>query len=492
MNTLTDTNSAELNLESVDTAVVFLIDTAISDGLSLFPEGCHMDDFCASLKTLPCGATAEIYKTMDNAVLVLFKGIGCPDISEVTAKVLNLAKHFNYRCSAAYGDIYQEMIDGQAEYVSEAICRTSRMAEIARHLKADIIIDSAINTVCANIKEFSFYKLPSSGPDNISLENEDVYLALQTSHYLAKWDRCIELYQRSEDVRSALAEFRLFYKESTDTVLQAVSECYISAILACLKEKESQFTEPQQYIDHSATQTEQGEILLYLIGRTLKLKKPVGRILDVGVGTGNLVANLSEQYENAEIVGIDNSKKMTSYMTNRYSGNPRFSFKNISIDDTSVVKIGTFDIIASNATMHWIKDQVQAYRNMHAMLNANGIIAIHQGAEGCYKELYDLTAKVLLDSGFNVPNKKFLTYHTIESIRFIEKLGFEIIDSRIITEPTPPTLVDDFSHAGMLPYLQGLSEDDKIKVREHFKVAAQDIPSITIRRLYFVARKSDH
>jgi len=493
MNTLLNENSTALNTEYVDSAVVFVIDTANSDvPLSLFPESARIDDFCVRLKNLTSVIVAEIYKTVDNAVFVLLKAIGRSDIPASIVKVLSLAKHFNYRCSTAYGEIYLEEVDGLAEYVSGAIRRAWRMAEIARYLSTDIIVDSAINNFCGNIEGFSFYRLPHSGPDDISLEKEDIYLGLQTPHSLAQWDRCIELYQRGEDIKSALAEFKLFHKESNEPVLQAVSDCYIGAILGCIKEKESAFTEPQEYMNHSATQKEQGEILLYLIGRASRVKKTVRRILDVGVGTGNLVASLSEQYENAEIVGIDSSKKMCSYMSHHYNSNRRFSFKKVSIDDTSVVKLGSFDIIASNATMHWIKDQTQAYRNMHAMLNENGIIAVHQGAEGCYKELYELAAQVLLDNGFNVPDKKFLTYHTIESIQFIEPLGFEIVDSRIITEPSPATLVDDFSHAGMLPYLRGLSEDDKIKVREHFKTAAKDIPSITIRRLYFVARKTDH
>jgi hypothetical protein len=142
--------------------------------------------------------------------------------------------------------------------------------------------------------------------------------------------------------------------------------------------------------------------------------------------------------------------------------------------------------------MHWIKDQDKAYRNMHNLLNEDGIIAIHQGAEGCYKELYDLTEKALKLNGFQVPQGKFLSYHTIESIKFIEPLGFEIIDSRIMSEIPSATLIEDFSHAGMLPYLRGLNEEEKITVREDFITMAKKLPSITVRRLYFVARKVNH
>jgi trans-aconitate methyltransferase len=287
-------------------------------------------------------------------------------------------------------------------------------------------------------------------------------------------------------------EFDLFNAETEHPVLQIMSNNCIEEIMKQLKEKESAFTEPQQYVNHSGTQREQGEILLYLVGRALKSKKTVRRILDIGVGTGNLVSALREQYGDAELAGIDSSNEMLSYVSNRYKDDHRFSFRNIGIDDSTVLELGNFDVIVSNATMHWIKDQDKAYRNMHNLLNEDGIIAIHQGAEGCYKELYDLTEKALAQKGFQVPQGKFLSYHTIESIKFIEPLGFEIIDSRIMSEIPSATLIEDFSHAGMLPYLRGLNKEEKITVREDFITMAKKLPSITVRRLYFVARKVNH
>jgi hypothetical protein len=61
-----------------------------------------------------------------------------------------------------------------------------------------------------------------------------------------------------------------------------------------------------------------------------------------------------------------------------------------------------------------------------------------------------------------------------------------------MSEIPSATLIEDFSHAGMLPYLRGLNEEEKITVREDFITMARKLPSITVRRLYFVARKVNH
>ena len=475
-------------------AVVFIDTTDTIKSLESFREGykTKINDCYRYFTNEIKDNDAEIYKTMDGSTAIaIFKGnTCCIDAVASVQATLHSMIHLNLRCAISYGDIHIEQIENHAEYVSDAIMKAARMIEAARFLKANFVIDKAVRDSIDKTGEFHFYKLSQFGPE-ASSDKEDIYIGLNDPMYLTKWDRCIESY-REGDLIVAFMEFDLFNAETDHPVLQVMSSSCIEEIMKQLKEKESAFTEPQQYINHSGTQREQGEILMYLVGRALKSRKTVRRILDIGVGTGNLVSALREQYGDAELAGIDSSNEMLSYVSNRYKDDHRFSFRNVGIDDSAVLELGNFDVIVSNATMHWIRDQDKAYRNMHNLLNEDGIIAIHQGAEGCYKELYDLTEKALTQKGFQVPQGKFLSYHTIESIKFIEPLGFEIIDSRIMSEIPSATLIEDFSHAGMLPYLRGLNEEEKITVREDFIAMAKKLPTITVRRLYFVARKVNH
>ena len=123
------------------------------------------------------------------------------------------------------------------------------IALIARFLDTEIIIDGAVRCLCGDIEGISLYKVPHSGPDNISLEKEDIYLCLDDALALTRWAKCIELYQQGSDNKSALAEFKLFREELNFPVLQTVSSCYISAILAWLEEKKFAFTEFNRFFE---------------------------------------------------------------------------------------------------------------------------------------------------------------------------------------------------------------------------------------------------
>ena len=243
MNSALTENSKPLDTESIDTAVVFLIDTNLDTHPDTSLKSCRIDDFYAHLRNLLCSAKAEIYKTFDNAFLVLLKESGdLPKISENIIAMFSLVKHFNYRCSVTYGEIYVEEIDGRGEYISEAICRALKMVDIARLLKTDIIVDHATIAFCGSIEDIFFYSLPAfrsmGKPDGI----QDVYMGLTDPSHLSRWHHCVDLYE-IEDFKTALSEFVFFQNASAYPILQAAANCYINGILEHLERAETAIPE---------------------------------------------------------------------------------------------------------------------------------------------------------------------------------------------------------------------------------------------------------
>lgn len=106
-----------------------------------------------------------------------------------------------------------------------------------------------------------------------------------------------------------------------------------------------------------------------LVARIREMK--FQRILDVGCGTGMSTVPLVSTWENAEIIGIDMSKEMLEKARELL---PTVSF--IQRDcSKSLLDVGTFDLIFSNAFVQWLPDQEEFIANAFSMLNEKGIFA---------------------------------------------------------------------------------------------------------------------
>ncbi|HEY2749019.1 MAG TPA: methyltransferase domain-containing protein, partial [Polyangia bacterium] len=86
---------------------------------------------------------------------------------------------------------------------------------------------------------------------------------------------------------------------------------------------------------------------------------PALRIVDLGCGPGNLTQKLAARFPDAAIVGIDSSPAMLDKA--RALAVPRASFVAASIEAFADAQPiagadGEFDVIFSNAALHWVAD----------------------------------------------------------------------------------------------------------------------------------------
>ena len=86
------------------------------------------------------------------------------------------------------------------------------------------------------------------------------------------------------------------------------------------------------------------------------------RVLDLGCGDGVNTAFIAEALSHGEVVGIDASEGMIQ--TAKPKGKANLFFILMDIDQISFEE--EFDVVYSNATLHWIKDH-------HRLLSADSI-----------------------------------------------------------------------------------------------------------------------
>ena len=95
-------------------------------------------------------------------------------------------------------------------------------------------------------------------------------------------------------------------------------------------------------------------------------------VLDLGCGTGELTAELAAATNASETVGIDASPEMLRQAA-RHAG-PRLRFEQARIE--SFLPAGPFDLVFSNAALHWVPDHVALFTRLAQSVTATGQLAI--------------------------------------------------------------------------------------------------------------------
>lgn len=114
-------------------------------------------------------------------------------------------------------------------------------------------------------------------------------------------------------------------------------------------------------------------------------------VLDLGCGDGILTEQLSLFVPHGKVIGIDASINMieTAKMINR--GN--LQFKHMNINEINFQN--EFDLIFSNAALHWVKDHKQLLINAYRALKNKGKILWDFGGLGnCSNFLYVIQKKI--------------------------------------------------------------------------------------------------
>lgn len=134
---------------------------------------------------------------------------------------------------------------------------------------------------------------------------------------------------------------------------------------------------PHDYATHSSQQQLWARELI----AKLNLKGDE-RVLDIGCGDGKVTAEIASLLPRGCIVGIDKSAEMIQFATRNF---PSQEHPNLSFDqmDASALRFhDEFDIIFSNAALHWIQDHRPVLHGISTALKSSGRILLQMGGAG--------------------------------------------------------------------------------------------------------------
>ena len=129
----------------------------------------------------------------------------------------------------------------------------------------------------------------------------------------------------------------------------------------------------KRYKQTSDHQKEWGERLI----QELKLRGDEC-ILDVGCGDGALTAKLANVVQDGSVMGIDASEGMIRAAQSHKESNLSFQ----QLDVTTIKFHEEFDIIFSNATLHWVKDHITLLTLLYRALRPSGVLRVNFAGDG--------------------------------------------------------------------------------------------------------------
>lgn len=159
-------------------------------------------------------------------------------------------------------------------------------------------------------------------------------------------------------------------------------------------------------------------------------------ILDIGCGDGKITAEISRHNSNGRVVGIDSSKEMIDYALSKY---PKFVFPNLkfyNMDARSFVLEEKFDLVFSNATLHWLSDHLSVLNCISSVMKQNGRLIISCGGKGNADEAIKIVNQLMKTNRWKKYFKDFVFgyyfYGPEEYPQWLEQAGLKKIRVELI------------------------------------------------------------
>ncbi|HEY9910167.1 MAG TPA: class I SAM-dependent methyltransferase [Thermosynechococcaceae cyanobacterium] len=105
-------------------------------------------------------------------------------------------------------------------------------------------------------------------------------------------------------------------------------------------------------------------------------------VLDVGCGDGKITADFAAALAQGKVIGVDSSPEMIAYAQRTY---PTSQFPNLTFtcgDARSLTFEPEFDLVFSNATLHWVDNHRAFLQGANHALQLGGRLIISCGGEG--------------------------------------------------------------------------------------------------------------
>lgn len=189
------------------------------------------------------------------------------------------------------------------------------------------------------------------------------------------------------------------------------------------------------------------------------------RVLDIGCGDGKVTAEIAKQLPNGSVLGIDNSEEMIKFARKNF---PLKRFSNLVFEVRDAKNLsfnGEFDVVFSNATLHWVIDHLSVLEGIKKSLKPSGKVLLQMGGRGNAAKILEVLETILKSekwsgyfTDFSFP---YGFYEPKEYKSWLEHIGLKVKRVELIPKDMVHKGKDGLSawiRTTWLPYTQRVPE----------------------------------
>jgi trans-aconitate 2-methyltransferase len=157
-------------------------------------------------------------------------------------------------------------------------------------------------------------------------------------------------------------------------------------------------------------------------------------ILDVGCGDGKITAELAEKVRNGFVLGIDASQNMIDYAQSKFAEVRNLRFQQM---DACQIQVEThFNIVFSNAALHWVDDQPAFLRGAFQALKSGGKLVLSCGGRGNAAEFVEVFEHLKAQLSWQTYLADFQSatfFHDDQDyLRWLQEAGFQPLSVALV------------------------------------------------------------
>lgn len=229
------------------------------------------------------------------------------------------------------------------------------------------------------------------------------------------------------------------------------------------------------------------------------------RVLDVGCGNGSTTIDMWNKNRDMHVKAFDLALSQIEIANEKYQklretipdGSCEGGIDFDVMDALDLKDRKMYDLVFSNATLHWVTDEKRMYSLLFEALEPGGMLAVHQGGKGTYAGLHQAVRTAIRNLGMEERYKKWIFpafYPSKKAMELLlEAVGFTNIhvESVYSDEKDNSDLIDNFANASLIYYrIPTVSDEEFASIRkEYFRLCAEDEVDKSSHRLYIFAER---
>jgi malonyl-CoA O-methyltransferase len=148
------------------------------------------------------------------------------------------------------------------------------------------------------------------------------------------------------------------------------------------------------------------------------------RILDIGMGTGNMTASLAEKYPAAQIHGCDIATNMLAYARRKHALCSRRDLFIAADTEFLPYRENSFDLVLSGCTFQWLEDEGRAFREVFRVLKPGGKFLCSAFGEKTFEELKCSYAQACRETSYSRGEALALQWSEHAALTLLQSAGF--------------------------------------------------------------------